>query len=67
MRTTQKRPGGARCSGKTRTPWQCRVIQERMEFSKKLLSLLNYLSMSNFGLFVRLIELHEHRRSTRTD
>jgi len=38
-----------------------------MEFSKKLLSLLNYLSMSNFGLFVRLIELHEHRRSTRTD
>jgi hypothetical protein len=29
--------------------------------------LLNSFSMSNFGLFVRLIELHEYRRSTRTD
>jgi hypothetical protein len=47
--------------------WQRRVIQECRRTQREIPPLLSLFSISNFGLFVRLIELHEYRRSTRTD
>ena len=47
--------------------WQRRVILERGRAQQDTPSLLSAFLNSNFGLFVRLIELHEYRCSTRTD
>jgi len=47
--------------------WQRRVIPERGRAQREIPLRLSAFLNSNFGLFVRLIELHKYRRSTRTD